>query len=305
MDHGNPSIAGATVWFCSDEHVTFAAATSAPGRRRPGPGRPGPRRPDDGDARGRLARRRRRGARPLGRRPARLGMSRRREQLAWLAAGAGMRSPLRQPVGRALRWRRVHAPALADAVGRRCRPSRWPCGPRSTGHRRLAVAVGRASAPPAWRWPRRSSCRRRQPPLDPTRPAADASSTPTCCTSTGASPTCPSVARRARPRRRHVQRADARPRRRAAGVGAGRRATRTASSCRPAPAAAPGCGAATRVTEQPIDDRRSTTPSSPTSTGPAARPGDRRAHPEPDRAPRRSGSPTSTSSAAGRRRRRP
>ncbi|MGI9052004.1 MAG: alanine racemase [Ilumatobacteraceae bacterium] len=25
MDHGNPSIPGATVWFCSDEHVTFAA----------------------------------------------------------------------------------------------------------------------------------------------------------------------------------------------------------------------------------------------------------------------------------------
>jgi D-serine deaminase-like pyridoxal phosphate-dependent protein len=24
MDHGNPSIAGAKVWFCSDEHVTFA-----------------------------------------------------------------------------------------------------------------------------------------------------------------------------------------------------------------------------------------------------------------------------------------
>jgi D-serine deaminase-like pyridoxal phosphate-dependent protein len=24
MDHGNPSIAGASVWFCSDEHVTFA-----------------------------------------------------------------------------------------------------------------------------------------------------------------------------------------------------------------------------------------------------------------------------------------
>ncbi len=24
MDHGNPSITGATVWFCSDEHVTFA-----------------------------------------------------------------------------------------------------------------------------------------------------------------------------------------------------------------------------------------------------------------------------------------
>ena len=24
MDHGNPSIEGAKVWFCSDEHVTFA-----------------------------------------------------------------------------------------------------------------------------------------------------------------------------------------------------------------------------------------------------------------------------------------
>ena len=30
MDHGNPGIDGATVWFCSDEHVTFA----------PGDGRP-------------------------------------------------------------------------------------------------------------------------------------------------------------------------------------------------------------------------------------------------------------------------
>ena len=25
MDHGNPSIEGASVWFCSDEHTTFAA----------------------------------------------------------------------------------------------------------------------------------------------------------------------------------------------------------------------------------------------------------------------------------------
>jgi hypothetical protein len=24
MDHGNPTIPGTTVWFCSDEHVTFA-----------------------------------------------------------------------------------------------------------------------------------------------------------------------------------------------------------------------------------------------------------------------------------------
>jgi D-serine deaminase-like pyridoxal phosphate-dependent protein len=27
MDHGNPSIAGADVWFCSDEHLTFAPAS--------------------------------------------------------------------------------------------------------------------------------------------------------------------------------------------------------------------------------------------------------------------------------------
>jgi D-serine deaminase-like pyridoxal phosphate-dependent protein len=26
MDHGNPSIGGADVWFCSDEHITFAEA---------------------------------------------------------------------------------------------------------------------------------------------------------------------------------------------------------------------------------------------------------------------------------------
>jgi len=28
MDHGNPSIDDATVWFCSDEHITFAAAAA-------------------------------------------------------------------------------------------------------------------------------------------------------------------------------------------------------------------------------------------------------------------------------------
>jgi D-serine deaminase-like pyridoxal phosphate-dependent protein len=26
MDHGNPSVAGADVWFCSDEHLTLAPA---------------------------------------------------------------------------------------------------------------------------------------------------------------------------------------------------------------------------------------------------------------------------------------
>ena len=27
MDHGNPAVAGASVWFCSDEHITFAPDT--------------------------------------------------------------------------------------------------------------------------------------------------------------------------------------------------------------------------------------------------------------------------------------
>ena len=30
MDHGNPSIAGAKVWFCSDEHITFSMRDDAP-----------------------------------------------------------------------------------------------------------------------------------------------------------------------------------------------------------------------------------------------------------------------------------
>jgi len=31
MDHGNPAIEGAKVWFCSDEHVTFSGDVEAPG----------------------------------------------------------------------------------------------------------------------------------------------------------------------------------------------------------------------------------------------------------------------------------
>lgn len=30
MDHGNPSIEGASVWFCSDEHITFSTPDGAP-----------------------------------------------------------------------------------------------------------------------------------------------------------------------------------------------------------------------------------------------------------------------------------
>jgi D-serine deaminase-like pyridoxal phosphate-dependent protein len=38
MDHGNPSIDGADVWFCSDEHITFSPSRSggAPAPARPG-----------------------------------------------------------------------------------------------------------------------------------------------------------------------------------------------------------------------------------------------------------------------------
>lgn len=37
MDHGNPTVEGATVWFCSDEHLTFAPDPEGPlARLRPG-----------------------------------------------------------------------------------------------------------------------------------------------------------------------------------------------------------------------------------------------------------------------------
>ena len=71
MDHGNPSIEDGTVWFLSDEHVTFAPNTPRP-RRRARPRDAGAHRPDDGDARGRLDPARRRGHRPLADRPPRL-----------------------------------------------------------------------------------------------------------------------------------------------------------------------------------------------------------------------------------------
>jgi D-serine deaminase-like pyridoxal phosphate-dependent protein len=35
MDHGNPTIEGAKVWFCSDEHVTFSGDPEAPAPLRP------------------------------------------------------------------------------------------------------------------------------------------------------------------------------------------------------------------------------------------------------------------------------
>ena len=88
MDHGNPAIADATVWFCSDEHVTFAPdERSRRQGRRPGARRAGPRRPDDGDARGGVAGARRRGARAVADRSAGLVMRQRRR----VAGGRGTR----------------------------------------------------------------------------------------------------------------------------------------------------------------------------------------------------------------------
>ena len=60
MDHGNPSVDGATVWFCSDEHLTFAPddGSEAPRLGRPGTGVARAHRPDHGQARAGARRRR-------------------------------------------------------------------------------------------------------------------------------------------------------------------------------------------------------------------------------------------------------
>ena len=68
MDHGDPTIEGAEVWFCSDEHVTFAPRAARAGRG-PGPGDPVACRPHRGVPRAHVRGRRRRRARDLARRP--------------------------------------------------------------------------------------------------------------------------------------------------------------------------------------------------------------------------------------------
>ena len=74
MDHGNPSISGAKVWFCSDEHITFSTARSrcASDRGEPCPCATGPRRPDGGLPRPHVHRYRRRSDRRVVCRPSRL-----------------------------------------------------------------------------------------------------------------------------------------------------------------------------------------------------------------------------------------
>ena len=57
MDHGNPSVEGAEVWFCSDEHLTFVPGLAAAGRG-PRRGPAGARGPDGGVPRPPLHRRR-------------------------------------------------------------------------------------------------------------------------------------------------------------------------------------------------------------------------------------------------------
>ena len=77
MDHGNPVIDGATVWFCSDEHTTFSPPAPV---GRPSHARARARRPDDGLPRAAVRLLGRGRARGLAGRPARLVTG------AWLAS---------------------------------------------------------------------------------------------------------------------------------------------------------------------------------------------------------------------------
>ena len=168
MDHGNPSITGASVWFCSDEHVTFARRGRHAGRRRPGPGRSRP-----------TSTRRW----PCTRRPGSSTATRSSTagpstcaagdepppRAAGLADRRGQRRRPGQPVDRAAALAPLHDPALADAVGRASRPSRWPSGPRSPVTAAWPSSRG-SSARPAWR---RRAAGRPPPPAAarPGRPA--------------------------------------------------------------------------------------------------------------------------------------
>ena len=69
MDHGNPELDGATVWFCSDEHTTFSDPRAVGDKVR---FVAGAHRPHDGLPRARLRRLRRRRHRRLAHRPPRL-----------------------------------------------------------------------------------------------------------------------------------------------------------------------------------------------------------------------------------------
>ena len=277
------------MWFCSDEHVTFAPADGATGRRRPGPRRPGPRRPDDGHARGRLARRRRRGLDRWADRPARLGMTETRARcsspgspsaLAWRSRavspwiGQRARGAGRPPMRSLMPWAALSAAPLAVGAARHRSPPAWPSavGRRRRRRRRDGRA---ARAPP-----------RRQPHARSGGATRCRSSTPTCCTSTTASPTSPPSLAALRRRRRHVQRADADARR----PPARRSALAAAYPYRIELPARHGSGTGLwsryPVTEQPSTDTKHHTVVADVDAPGRRRAGHRRPHPEPDRPPR-------------------
>ena len=93
MDHGDPTVIGHTVWFCSDEHVTFGPET--PGRG--GRSRPGvacARRPHRRLPRADASRDGREGRRYLGHRPPGLVVGPSRADLSGYSAGVSLRRRL-------------------------------------------------------------------------------------------------------------------------------------------------------------------------------------------------------------------
>ena len=220
-------------------------------------------------------------------RPARLGMSQ-TARARWPGSPSpGWPSAPSARGSSRVRWRWSTAVRVADAVVGAVGRARSPSAPRVTGRRRLAVAVRRRRRWPAWRWPRRSSSPRRQPAADPAaRPLRDHPRQPAVHQPPGA-PTCPPRSPRSTPtssrsassRRRHAARLPA--------IVARRRATRTASSCRRALAS--GTGAVEPLPGDRARRRRPTkhhTVVADVARARRRRPGHRAPHPEPDRPPR-------------------
>ena len=203
----------------------------------------------------------------------------------------------RQPVGRAAcawRWATAARSLMPWAA--------LSAGPVAVGAARHAALaprrrVRRRRRWPAWRWPRRSSCRRRQPPADPARPPAHASSTATCSTSTAA---CADVPGHARPLDADVLTFSELTPSHAAPpppVVARRRATRTASSCRRRYASGTGLWSRYPLTERRLDDTKHHTVVADVDAAGRRRARDRASTPRARSPTTASGSTTSSSSA--------
>ena len=190
MDHGNPSIDGATVWFCSDEHVTFAA------RRRPRP----PSATASASCPPTSTRRWRCTRRPgscaatrcssAGPSTCAAGDDAAADRALALAGRGRVRGDRRRrPWITAAHGRIVTVAAVADAVGPVVRARRWPLA----AARRRPPAPGRGGRTVRRRG-RRGDGRAARASAEPSRPiahgapAAARSSTPTCSTSTATSP---------------------------------------------------------------------------------------------------------------------